>query len=221
MNALELRDVTVEYPGPSPVTALKGVSVAVAHGEMVAVVGPSGSGKSTLLAVAGTLRRPGAGRVFVRGIDTTEITAPALTQLRRQRIGFVVQDAGLVEYMTARENVELGLLYRGLRSSTRRATAAHLLAAVGLDHRLDHEARLLSSGEAQRVALARALAGSPSLLLADEPTGNLDSFTAAGIIDLLRNLTVQGVSVVVATHDLSVVGGSSRTLQLVDGELLP
>jgi putative ABC transport system ATP-binding protein len=215
MNVLELEDVTKEYPGP--VLALGGVSLSVAEGELVAVVGPSGSGKSTLLQIMGTLDRPSSGVVRVAGFDVAELGDGELAALRAHRIGFVFQQFFLLEGMSALDNVANGLLYAGLPADERRRLAAETLERVGLGHRLRHDAAKLSGGERQRVAIARALLGRPAIVFADEPTGNLDSRSSAEIVALLRELNRDGSTIVVITHDHEIAGAMARQVAIRDG----
>ncbi|MEU3598009.1 ABC transporter ATP-binding protein [Streptomyces sp. NPDC006798] len=212
---IELTEVTKVYPGG--VTALAGVSLRIGRGELVGIVGPSGSGKSTMLHVLGTLDRPSTGRVRIDGYDVGALSDRRLSALRAGRIGFVFQHFHLAAGTTALENVADGLLYSGLRPAERRRRAASALERVGLGHRTDHEPHELSGGEKQRVAIARAVAGDPPLLLADEPTGALDSVSGDGVMRLLRELNRAGTTVLVITHDREIAASLPRQVLLRDG----
>lgn len=214
---LSLHGVTKEYATTPPVRALRGVDFAVTRGELVGVVGPSGSGKSTLLHIMGTLDRPTAGAVTVAGYSIEDLSDKDTSALRSRHIGFVFQQFHLLSGYTALDNVADGLLYTGLNVATRRELAERALARVGLVHRLGHVATKLSGGERQRVAVARALVGTPSIVLADEPTGNLDSKNSDAIVDLIRQINDEGVTFVVITHNKEIAESFPRTIGLRDG----
>jgi putative ABC transport system ATP-binding protein len=216
-GVLELDAVTKVYPSSPPVTALRGVTLRIDAGELVAIVGPSGSGKTTLLHLMGTLDRPSSGRVRVVGRDVAALPDRQLSALRAGRIGFVFQQFFLAEHASALDNVADGLLYTGMRLAERRARALEALRIVGLDVRPHARPTQPSGGQRQRVAIARALVGEPAIVLADEPTGNLDSATGAAVLDLIVELNRRGTTIVVITHDREIAARLPRRVDVRDG----
>ncbi|MGW1076066.1 ABC transporter ATP-binding protein [Streptomyces sp. NPDC002537] len=217
-TVVELNQVTKEYPGG--VAALRGVDLRIEREELLAIVGPSGSGKSTLLHIVGTLDRPTAGSVTIAGHDVATLSDRRLSALRARHIGFVFQSFHLVAGVSAQDNVAEGLLYSGLPRAQRRERAAHALERVGLADRMHHRPHELSGGQKQRVAIARAVVGEPDLLLADEPTGALDSASGEAVMELLHDLNAEGATIAVITHDSEIADALPRQVRIRDGEVV-
>lgn len=217
--AVELEHVSKSYPGAPPVEALSDVSISVPRGELLGIIGASGSGKSTLLHVIGTLTRPSSGAVFIDGLDTAGMSDGALSGIRSRNVGFVFQDFFLLPGVSAKENVVNGLLYSGTPARERKQRAEAMLERVGLAHRMGHLPNEMSGGEQQRVAIARALVHDPSFVLADEPTGNLDSQNTASLMELFVSLNDEGSTVILITHDPEVAEMCARQVTLRDGRI--
>ena len=217
---LELDGVSKVYGAEPAVAALRGVSFSVRRGELAAIVGPSGSGKSTLLHIIGTLERPSSGIVRIGGVDAAQLNDRDLSQLRAREIGFVFQQFFLAEHATVRENVADGLLYAGVPAGERYRRADEALERVGLSDRASFKPTKLSGGERQRVAIARALIGRPAVVLADEPTGNLDSATGASIIELIRELNAAGATILMITHEAGLADQMPRQMRMLDGRVV-
>jgi putative ABC transport system ATP-binding protein len=221
MNIIELTDIYKTYGrGAEEIQILKSVSMSVAEGDFVAIVGPSGSGKSTLMNTIGLLDTPTSGTYTLDGVATEKLNDSQMASVRNKKIGFIFQQFNLLPRLTALENVELPLIYAGLGKSERREQAKRMLESLGMGPRIDHKPSQLSGGQQQRVAIARALAGSPSLLLADEPTGALDSRTGTEVLELMIQLNEQGNTIVLITHDLHIADNAKRVVSIRDGEIV-
>ena len=216
---LDVDDVTKSYPGEPPVHALRGVNLTVGEGELVGIVGPSGSGKTTLMQLMGTLDRPTRGRVRITGLDVATMADDDVSYLRATRIGFIFQQFFLAEHTTVLDNVADGLLYAGEPLKQRRRRALDALGLVGLAHRAEARPTQLSGGQRQRVAIARALVGQPAIVLADEPTGNLDQATGQSILALIDQLHQSGSTIVVITHDHAIAQRMPRNVEILDGQI--
>lgn len=222
MTLLKLEKVSKTYfLDGVRVPALRGVSFTIKKGEFVAIMGPSGSGKSTLMHLIGCLDQPTRGKIFLDGQDVSRLSEDQLAQIRNQKIGFVFQNFNLLPKVTALENVELPLIYAGLPAAERRKRALHMLQQVGLAHRASHRPNQLSGGQQQRVAIARALINNPKIILADEPTGNLDTRSGRKIMEIFKNLHRQGHTIVVVTHEPHIASYAQRIIKIKDGQIQP
>lgn len=221
MSALiDIRNIYKIYnPGENEVRALDGINLSIQHGEFVAIIGQSGSGKSTLMNMLGCLDVPSAGQYFLNGADVSHMGDDDLSDIRNREIGFIFQGFNLIANLTAIENVELPLIYRGIGKKDRRELALESLEMVGLSHRLDHKPSEMSGGQQQRVAIARAIAAKPPVILADEPTGNLDSRSSKEILEILKNLHRDGRTVILITHDNDIAAQAKRVIRIRDGKI--
>lgn len=217
---IEIQDICKVYnPGENEVRALDGVSLQIKHGEYVAIIGQSGSGKSTLMNMLGCLDIPSSGTYILNGCDVSHMTDDELSDIRNKEIGFIFQGFNLIAALTALENVELPLIYRGVSKKERERLAAAALEKVGLGHRMDHKPSEMSGGQQQRVAIARAIAQAPPIILADEPTGNLDSASSKEIIEILKELHKDGRTVILITHDNEIAAQAKRVIKIKDGKI--
>lgn len=217
---IEIRDICKVYnPGENEVRALDGVSLQIEHGEYVAIIGQSGSGKSTLMNMLGCLDIPSSGTYILNGCDVSHMTDDELSDVRNKEIGFIFQGFNLIAALTALENVELPLIYRGVPKKERERLSVAALEKVGLGHRMDHKPSEMSGGQQQRVAIARAIAQAPPIILADEPTGNLDSASSKEIIEILKELHKDGRTVILITHDNEIAAQAKRVIKIKDGKI--
>ena len=221
MSLIEIHDIYKIYnPGENEVRALDGINLTVEHGEFLAIVGQSGSGKSTLMNMLGLLDIPTSGTYLLDGIDTKNMTDDELSEIRNKEIGFIFQGFNLIPSLTAVENVELPLVYRGMKKEERNKLALEALERVGLSHRLDHLPKQMSGGQQQRVAIARAVAARPPVILADEPTGNLDSHSGIEVMKILHELHEEGRTVILITHDNDIANEAQRVIRIQDGQIV-
>ncbi len=221
MSLIEIKDIYKIYnPGENEVRALDGVSLTVEHGEFLAIVGQSGSGKSTLMNMLGLLDVPTSGEYKLDGVDVAHMTDDELSEIRNKQIGFIFQGFNLIPSLTAVENVELPLVYRGMKKEKRNKLALEALDRVGLSHRLDHLPKQMSGGQQQRVAIARAVAARPPIILADEPTGNLDSHSGVEVMKILHELHSEGRTVILITHDNDIANEAQRVIRITDGQIV-
>ncbi len=221
MSLIEIKDIYKIYnPGENEVRALDGVSLTIERGEFVAIVGQSGSGKSTLMNMLGLLDVPTSGEYYLDGEDVSHMTDDQLSEIRNKQIGFIFQGFNLISNLTAQENVELPLIYRGLKAEQRHKLSTEALEKVGLSHRLDHLPKQMSGGQQQRVAIARAVAARPPIILADEPTGNLDSRSGEDVMEILTTLYKEGRTVILITHDNGIADRAKRVIRIQDGQVI-
>ena len=221
MSLIEIRDIYKIYnPGENEVRALDGINLTVEHGEFLAIVGQSGSGKSTLMNMLGLLDIPTSGTYTLDGVDVKDMTDDELSEIRNKEIGFIFQGFNLIPSLTAVENVELPLVYRGMKKDQRNKLALEALERVGLSHRLDHLPKQMSGGQQQRVAIARAVAARPPIILADEPTGNLDSHSGVEVMNILHELHEEGRTVILITHDNDIANEAQRVIRIQDGQII-
>lgn len=221
MSLIEIRDIYKIYnPGENEVRALDGINLTVEHGEFLAIVGQSGSGKSTLMNMLGLLDIPTSGTYTLDGVDVKDMTDDELSEIRNKEIGFIFQGFNLIPSLTAVENVELPLVYRGMKKEERNRLALEALERVGLSHRLDHLPKQMSGGQQQRVAIARAVAARPPIILADEPTGNLDSHSGVEVMKILHELHEEGRTVILITHDNDIANEAQRVIRIQDGQII-
>jgi putative ABC transport system ATP-binding protein len=217
---IDVRDVWKVYGTKVQVEVLRGVSLSIGEAEFVAIIGPSGSGKSTLMHVMGCLQRPTRGQIVLEGINVAALSEDELAEIRAKKIGFVFQQFNLLPLKTAQKNVELPLVFQGAGVTERSKRAAELLKQVGLGHRMEHKPSQMSGGEQQRVAIARALVGDPTIIFADEPTGNLDTKSSREIMSILKKLNSEGKTLIVVTHDSEIASWADRTIRLRDGRII-
>lgn len=221
MSLIEIRDIYKIYnPGENEVRALDGINLTVEHGEFLAIVGQSGSGKSTLMNMLGLLDIPTSGTYTLDGVNVKDMTDDELSEIRNKQIGFIFQGFNLIPSLTAVENVELPLVYRGMKKDERNKLALEALERVGLSHRLDHLPKQMSGGQQQRVAIARAVAARPPIILADEPTGNLDSHSGVEVMKILHELHEEGRTVILITHDNDIANEAQRVIRIQDGQII-
>ncbi len=221
MSLIEIRDIYKIYnPGENEVRALDGIDLTVEHGEFLAIVGQSGSGKSTLMNMLGLLDIPTSGTYTLDGVNVANMTDDELSEIRNKEIGFIFQGFNLIPSLTAVENVELPLVYRGMKKDERNKLALEALERVGLSHRLDHLPKQMSGGQQQRVAIARAVAARPPIILADEPTGNLDSHSGVEVMKILHELHEEGRTVILITHDNDIANEAQRVIRIQDGQII-